>query len=450
MYRYSKMKYLAGVVLFVFSGFSVAFAQDVPLNHLYSRYKYAINPAALSIDKGVGLNINYANNQFSEVSSVQKFGLGVDGGFLFDNMAIGMYLSREELNIVQRTNAQFMFAHRFKFKSESYLTLGLSAGLSVQGLNTKTLYQGSGFDMSDPVLATNKINAVFGFGANYVYKNLELDLAIPSYSLINQKNVPLFAAVSYSFLLKDDWTLKPQVMYNGLLPVQNLVDVRLELFYKERVWLEVGYRSNNEILFGAGVGFYNFRIDYMCGLNFGKFGQVNNGIHEAVISYRFKNAKLKRQSSSQQKEISRKLNEIDANVSVIKEDAKKQTRELEQINKSVQSMDNELRKELKGSLNEIKETVQRLGKEEIEQVDESRIKSTNYFIIVFSTTTMNDAEKIVARMNKQGEQGYILSQTNKKHYFVYTHVKDNFDDAMDVMNEERKRGYSGAWVLIVK
>ena len=163
MYRYSKMKYLAGVVLFVFSGFSVAFAQDVPLNHLYSRYKYAINPAALSIDKGVGLNINYANNQFSEVSSVQKFGLGVDGGFLFDNMAIGMYLSREELNIVQRTNAQFMFAHRFKFKSESYLTLGLSAGLSVQGLNTKTLYTGSGFDMSDPVLATNKINAVFGF-----------------------------------------------------------------------------------------------------------------------------------------------------------------------------------------------------------------------------------------------------------------------------------------------
>jgi len=444
------MKYLA-VVLLMVSGFSVAFAQDIPLNHLYNRYKYTINPAALGIDKGVGLNLNYANNQFSEINAIQKFGFGVQGGFLYDNMAIGLQVSHEELNILQRTNAQFMYAYRFKFKNESHLTLGISAGLSSQGISTKNIYQGSGFDMSDPALLKRRNNATFGFGINYVYQQFELDLAVPSYSLINKKNVPLFAAAAYTFRLHEDWTLKPQVMYNGLFPAQHVADVRLLTSFKERVWLEVGYRSTNEFLVSAGVEVWNFRLDYMCGLNFGKFGQVNNGIHEVVLSYCFKNAKLKKRQQLQDEELHRKLKEIDANVSKLQESNQKQTQELAQINQSVQKLNEDLRNEFKGSLNEIRESVVSVQTDEVElNLNEPRIIGKGYFVVVYSTSTREDADAIVHRMSRQNVEGYVIKDAKRTFYYIYTSAHEDLHGALAQADIERKRGFSSAWVLILK
>ena len=450
MNKILRMKYLAGVVLFMGSVFSVAFAQDIPLNHLYNRYKYTVNPAALSIGKGVGLNLNYANNQFSEINPVQKFGFGIDAGFLYDNMAIGLQVSHEELNVLQRTNAQFMYAYRFKFKNESHLTLGASAGFSLQGINTKTLYQGSGFDMSDPVLGMTKTNATFGFGINYIYKSFELDVAAPSYSLINKRNVPLFASASYNFQLHDNWTLKPQIMYNGLFPAQHVADVRLLTSFKDIVRLEVGYRSTNEFVFGAGVGFWNFRLDYMCGLNFGKFGQINNGIHEVVLSYCFKNAKLEKRQQSQE-EINRKLGEIDANVSKLQENNQKQTQELKQINQSVLKLNEDLRNEFKNSLNETRESVVSVQKDEMElNLNEPRIIGKAYFVVVYSTSTREDADAIVYRMSKQNVEGYVIKDSKRAFYYIYTSACEDLHTALAEADKERKRGFSGAWVLILK
>ena len=448
--KYFNIKQLVAAVLFIMGGLSVTFAQDIPLNHLYNRYKYAVNPAALNINKGIGANLNYANNQFSEINPIQKFGIGVDGGFLFDNMAIGLYLSREEQNILHRTNAQLSYAYRLTLSNENFLTFGLSAGLAVQGINANMVYQGSGFDMSDPALDDTKSNAVFGLGINYTYKAFEFDLAAPYYSLINKNNVPLFASVSYAYQLENNnWTLKPQVMYNSVLPAQNFADVRVQGIFKEKYWVEAGYRSTNELLVGVGTELSNFRFDYMCGLNVGKFRHTNNGIHELVVAYRFKNTKLDRKDSRAVRN-EKALEVLTSEIEEIKEDGKETTRSIGELNQSVKKLNEDINEELKGQLSAITETVQSLQKDEVTYVDETTIRSTSYFVIVFSTTTIDDAERIVERMKKQGETGQIISHTKRKHYFIYTQVRDNLNDALETMNEERKKGYNEAWVLVVK
>ncbi len=425
------------------------YAQQYPLRYMYDQYKYVVNPAAIKIGKGVGLHANYSQNRFDEIVNNNHLGgFGIEGGFLYENMGLGLVFSQENTGILKNTDVKLSYAYRVRLTENHWLTFGLSAGIFYQGQNTTDIITG---DYSDLLIGKSQTDFCGGFGLNYTWKKLEIDVSIPNYNMLNKKNVPLFASASYNFSLVEDWGLKPIIMYNGLNPQMNLVDIRLQASYKEYACLQVGYRTSKELLFVAGGSYKNVSLGVAYGFNLSNYGDLNKGNFELILGYRFVNAKLKKQTS--QREINRKtqqsLTKIDESLSTLKESDAKQAQELEKINQSVQSLNNELLNDFKGSLNEIKENVLSIQREEVE-INEAKIVDKGYFVVVYSTTTREDAEAIVYRMSKQGVQGYIIKDSKRAFYYIYTATFDNIHSALDYSEKERQRGFSGAWVLVIK
>ena len=235
-------------------------AQSVLFQQLSSKYRYTVNPAAIRVGEGVGINLNYTGTHNHDMKTMHKVGLGVEGGFIGNNMGIGLVIGTDIQNVWYRTTAQLQYAYRVHFAEDHYLTFGLSVGLSGEGINISKVSEEEGFDMSDIALQDKKTNACFGFGVNYRMKSFEFNFSIPAYALLNKVNVPIYISAAYSFDLENKIVLIPEVMYNGLTPAQHFGDFRLHAKYDNKYWAELGYRTQNELLIGVGGEYANVSL----------------------------------------------------------------------------------------------------------------------------------------------------------------------------------------------
>jgi type IX secretion system PorP/SprF family membrane protein len=424
-------------------------AQQYPMSYMYDRYKYTVNPAAIKIGEGVNLHASFSNDWYNEVPANRFYGLGVEGGFFKENMGLGLVLTQENTGLLAQTNVKVSYAYRVQLKTDHFLGFGVSAGYSHLGMRKGDIFKGLDFDESDPLLNQTQ-NGFFGaLGLLYKWKDLEIDFAIPTWNTINMKHIPLFASFSYNFKLKEEWSLKPVLMYNFLTPSMHLIDGRIQASYKECFWLQAGFRNTREMIVGIGGEVKHFQIGAAFGFNTGEYYTVNRGNLEVVVGYRFVNAIIKNSRRELDENTRRHINKISKDVTEIKENNTKQTAELQKINSSIVALNEEIRNEMKTNFTEIKEEVQSIQKEDV-VVDESKILDKQYFVVVFSTTSQEDADRIVNRMAQQNVKGQIIKDANRLHYYIYTETYDSLHAAVKQADVEKERGFSGAWVLIIK
>jgi type IX secretion system PorP/SprF family membrane protein len=421
-------------------------SQQYPLRYMYDQYKYTVNPAALKIGEGVGLHASFGNDLYNEANNNTAYGFGIEGGFFYGKMGLGLVLSQENIGLLSQTNVKLEYAYRVRLKAEHWLTFGISAGFNYMGQQTSRIITG---DYDDPLIGESQKGFVGGFGLNYQWKNLEIDAAIPSYNTVNKEHVPVFASLSYHFKLAQDWGLKPLIMYSELNPNIHLLDVRLQALYKDYVWIQAGYRTSSELVFAAGGGYKGFKIGAAFGLPLSDYKELNTGNLEIILAYRFTNAVVKKSRKEAQKQTQESISKISTDVTALKDNDEKQAKELEKITQSLTALNKEIQNELKGNLHEIRESVQSIRKEELE-VDESKIIDKQYFVVVFSTKTREDADRIIQRMAQQQVKGQIIKDAQKSFFYVYTETYDTLNAAMEQSEKEKERGFTGAWVLIVK
>lgn len=434
-----KINILSILVIALFCSMS-AQAQSVLFQQLSSKYRYTVNPAAIRVGEGVGINLNYTGTHNHDMKTMHKVGLGIEGGFMGNNMGIGLVIGTDIQNVWYRTTAQLQYAYRVHFAEDHYLTFGLSVGLSNEGINISKVNEAEGFDMSDITLQDKKTNACFGFGVNYRMKSFEFNFSIPAYALLNKVNVPIYISAAYSFDLENKIVLIPEVMYNGLTPAQHFGDFRLQAKYDNKYWAELGYRTQNELLIGVGGEYANVSLSYMYGVCFGKLTRTNRGQHEIVLAYRIPKAVVD-MDNTRAKRNERTLTSISDNVEHIKTAEDNNT-------ESLKKMVDEISHDFKSDIGDLHTDIMSLRQSDTVDID--KVLTTRYYIVVFSTTTIDDAQHIVARMARQGEHGQILSHSDRKHFFIYTEMKNNMDDATEAMQKERERGYKDAWILILK
>ncbi|MDR1878472.1 MAG: PorP/SprF family type IX secretion system membrane protein [Bacteroidales bacterium] len=420
-------------------------AQQYPFRYMYDRYTYMVNPASLGIGEGVGLNLNYSNNCYGALFDNHLVGLGIDAGFMNRNMGLGLVFWQEVQGILRNTNVEVEYAWRAKFTDEHYLSLGLGLGIGYQGQNVSNIHTG---DMSDLLIGDSKTAFMGSFGIAYRYKGFRLEASIPSYSMINRDFVPIFALASYNFKLREDFGLKPVVMLD-MLRGSSLVDARLGFSYRDHCWIQGGYRTTGEAVVAVGGGGKGFQAGVAFGFNTTSLGDVNKGYMELTVGYRFANAKVYPSGSarnlSQGYETS--LSAIRTDLDKLKDDNSKQVSELEKINKSLSTLNEEITKELQSNISEIKEQIQSIQTEDLE-VDENRIIDKQYFVVVFSTKTSEDADRIIGRMAQQQVKAEKIKDGKRSFFYIYTSSFDNLQDALKQSEKEKQRGFSNAWILV--
>jgi type IX secretion system PorP/SprF family membrane protein len=419
------------------------------MSYLFDQYKYTVNPAALRIGKGVNLHGSFCNDWYKEASANRFYGLGVEGGFFKQNMGLGLVLTQENAGFLAQTNVKLAYAYLVKLSENNFLSFGISAGYSHTGIRKGEIFKGLDFDESDPLLALKQDGFIGAFGMQYRWKELELDVAIPTWNTINLKHIPLFASFSYNIKFKENWGLKPVLMYHYLNPNMHLVEGRLQMSYKDYFWLQAGFRSTKELVVGIGGEIKHFQIGAAFGFNTGEYNTISRGNFEFVLGYRFVNAVVKNTRSELDESTRKNITTISKDISSLKEDNNKQITELQKINSSIAALNQDILRELKESLNEIKEEVQSIQKEDL-VVDETKVLDKQYFVVVFSTTSQEDADRIVNRMAQQQVKGEIIRDSKRSHFYIYTETYDNLQAAVAQATAEKARGFTGAWVLIVK
>lgn len=281
-------------------------AQQLPLTDHYYINPSLHNPAA------VGHNDLFEaylirNEKFRDFDGGNIFhAFTLSAGLKDGKYGIGINLNNNNIDIFNRTKADFAYAYRIKINDQHFLRLGLSAGISDFRLN----FSKSNADMNDELLqASHYNNTEFtaNIGAYYTYKNLTVGIAIPQLinkSKLNQYDGEDLYSRSRHYLLSGSYEIPirsiknlsfvPNVMmrYVNNTPLQYDVNALLKL--KNKGWFSVNYKDKYAIGLNIGVNaLKNFKVGYSYNVNTQNTAHISANNHELLIGYSFRKKSTK-------------------------------------------------------------------------------------------------------------------------------------------------------------
>ncbi|WP_271407256.1 PorP/SprF family type IX secretion system membrane protein [Tenacibaculum soleae] len=267
----------------------------------YTQYMYnmsVINPAYVGINKGVSLGF-LAKTQWAGVNGAPKSINAFIHSKVGKNIGLGLFLIHDKTGPVTETHSYADFSVTIKPSKKSKLSFGLKAGATFQQIGLLKLNQ---TDPNDPKFNqnVNKTYPNFGIGVLYYLEKFYLGLSIPNIleSLHFERSNGVivrasqktngFLTTGYVFNLKKYFKLKPSILtrYNNSSPI--LIDMSLNLLWKNKFELGVSHRFNNS---WSGVvnlkATNNLRVGYGYNHVISNFSRFNSGSHEVLLLFNF-------------------------------------------------------------------------------------------------------------------------------------------------------------------
>ena len=141
------------------------------------------------------------------------------------------------------------------------------------------------------MLISNKFSEALlngGFGLHYNWNALNINVASPILygTQENKFAQTVLALASYDIKLPNEiWMLKPSVFYRYTDKNLNQVDINLAAEWDEKLWVQAGYRTNNNILTGFGINVKNLNIGYFFEYNSTNLNVISAGTHQIMIIF---------------------------------------------------------------------------------------------------------------------------------------------------------------------
>ncbi|WP_075341016.1 PorP/SprF family type IX secretion system membrane protein [Tenacibaculum agarivorans] len=282
------------------------FAQQLPQ---YTQYNYnmnLVNPAYTGSISALKVNM-MGRSQWNGVEGAPTTGTLVVDTALKNNIGLGFSAIYDQLGPVKQTHIYGDVSYGIRVSDEGRLAFGLKGGISFQNVNTNLL------QFSIPESVVNGINDKpspnFGIGMYYHEDEFYLGLSIPnllpnSFSQItnvsvnnieNETNIYLSGGYLFEVNGSRDFIFKPSILvrYSTLFPV--ITDISASVFLNQKIELGISYRTNQTIsltsLFRLGD---NMRVGYAYDYNSGELSAINNGSHEILLLFNFRNEHRRR------------------------------------------------------------------------------------------------------------------------------------------------------------
>lgn len=225
----------------------------------------------------------------------------VASGFTFQDpsqrrISLGFNFLTEKSIALRNSSVQVAFAYPVYLTQTQKLIFALSGGMGVNGFDLE------GRDYSnDPLILKASQNRVYpegSFGALYVAGDFSLGIALPT--LFNQqgtgsgglKTHPMqqllnqLYSVKYKFVINDQFSVEPYVLYRLNRDLQNYWEVASLLYFKENIWIGSSYQVYNGLAFYFGFTIKdNFRVGYDYEVSSNRYSASNS--HEVQMSFRF-------------------------------------------------------------------------------------------------------------------------------------------------------------------
>lgn len=280
------------------------------LNNMYNA-----NAAYTGKDEGVNVFLN-AQTQNNGVDYSNKNFSGGIYSRISDKQAIGAKMISDSRGAFKVFKADMSYAYLLKIGKNQKLNFGVNMGLINTDLATDRIDGFDRLDASDEALYSpyfNSIQFTAGAGLLYINKKLEVSLSVPSLVSTNEGVTSYFiGAVFYKVDVNESLTLTPWFAYQNIPVTNNLSSLFVKSTYKDKLWAQIGYQSNNTICAMLGVKLDQLGIGYGYKFNNSEFNNIASGGHEISITYRFdkRSGASKLESGNQLVDTAPKLSQI--------------------------------------------------------------------------------------------------------------------------------------------
>ena len=449
----------AVVIIFSFSELN---AQDLPNNNIYTQNLFTLNDgfSGFSNQWQVSLWGSSIANGFNGAPRSLAF---IADGPLTQNLSVGAKIISEEVGLFRSFYGSVVPGYRVEFPGGHMINFGVSVGFVNRIFDESSLYNGGLIDLSDPLLQNNdfeSLNLRFGFGTAYSWKNLVVGLALPALFEDGQKFNGKFSGIAmYNYSLPNpEWTLSPSVLYKAFPDSPNQFDANIMAQWKEMVWLQAGYRSNNDVLLSTGFNLESLRIGYSFAITTGDRKVLYSGAQQLMVSIRFgKKGGILTTSEMREQQSNEQLAREEETRELIDQRFEELSDRLETISKSterIQQIEEEIGK-LEAEVGEVvKQNDEMVELDQLQGVLKSDegyydVEEGNY-IVIKTTKELEIAKKLISLYEKQGVPTAIVYNAEKGFYYIYQHRYDTKEEAVEKMEEKRKQGYTDAWVLVYR
>lgn len=271
------------IILIVLIGISASAQQHIRSN-LYNLSRVQYNPATAGAEKELVAYMNVGRRwmEFEGAPRATQFGIhsGING-----NMGLGLTVYNYKSGLIQNSNIYGQYSYTIALAQFQQLKFGIAAGVKRANLDMEHI-QVETYD--DPTLETdyyNKMRMNSSIGVQYTFDNLLVELASPEFLDDNYKfNRNIFALASYTIdLYNQDFQLMPSLMYQTSNNEFNQVDINCMLKWRDMAWAQVGYCTNKNLMFSAGVSYDIFKIGYGYEMTMADLSNASSGSHEIIL-----------------------------------------------------------------------------------------------------------------------------------------------------------------------
>ena len=253
-------KYIISILISLFS--IVGYSQQLPLSNLYQNNAYMVNPALAGIKGCTQFYINHRRQWTGfEGAPVTSFISG--DGEIAKNMGIGVKLTNDQANLINKVYGLGSFAYSVNLTSQSKLSLGVSAGFFQNSINLNNAVIE---DESEEIVSNySGLTYETDLGIAYSSDKMTIGVAIPRF-IESKTNIssPSFSTgytltrhaliyANYIFNINDNVNFKPSILLRWLPSIDVQYDLNTDFVFKDKFMVGLGYRKEEGILLRAGA-----------------------------------------------------------------------------------------------------------------------------------------------------------------------------------------------------
>lgn len=240
-------------------------AQQFPESNFYSRNLYLINPSFTGYITGISGYVSAQSPLNAQFGEIRNFGVGIYTPIEKSYFGIGGKLNYDKRGIYEAFYGDVSLSYQIVIDRAHVISVGTDIGLVNRSFDTGELNEFVNLD--DPVLNSDyyfKTNMKLGFGVSYVSRFLEIGIALPHLiESSEQANTQANLYTGYRHQVPNsDWLIKPNFLYSRYTDNSNVVDANIMVQKDDTFWLQLGYRSTNNILASLGFMVQEMEIDY--------------------------------------------------------------------------------------------------------------------------------------------------------------------------------------------
>lgn len=218
-------------------------------------------------------------------------------------LGLGVTLVKDEIGAHKNLNATTNYAYHIQTGKQSYLSLGVQAGIQ----NLRSNYSSLNGASNDPALNNVDISETFfDFGAGVYFRSPTFEAGLSAPQLLPETvslndtlairldRTNLFLFTLYKFSLSESFTFQPSTLLKYLPGLPLSYDVNINVLYRDVLNLGVSYRRNESVdfLFKAQVT-PQLQVGYAYDHTIGDVARLSNGSHELMVQYVFRYMKSK-------------------------------------------------------------------------------------------------------------------------------------------------------------